>query len=361
MSRLNPDRHGIPAITYKAAQRHQLPRAFQHSHPFSPSAQHPAPSMPTANPPTFRALWIRRLLWASIPISLITMALSLVNLAWTSFYTSPAVAVLALAFDITLLALSAKERKASGSSPSPETESPLSLPSVCRAGTIVCGYLLAVFWLGVFITSIMWVVITPPLDNPVHTEDRFPAAYVEIAFIGTHIILFSVLGTFCALERKAIRNRRSMEPIIPHNPADPVAAELYARRIQQLLWGSLALCAVILALSLVMLASTTFYLSPASVVASAAFTVTLLVLTGRERKAAKAKAQPTGIPLTQTPSKAVSTTELMAEYFAVNGKLPFTSRALTISFGIFITVLCTTIGTLRRIQRALSWGSRPEP
>lgn len=158
---------------------------------------------------TPRERLIQRLLWASIAISVLIFVCSMVQLGWNSLFLSPCVTVLCVAYDITLLVRTAKERKRAAKEeahghPLPSvhhTVGPSSrppLPSVCRKPSIILSFVFAFFWLAAMAVNITWLAWGAS-GGPMAW---MAPSILEIIFIAMHIPVLGMLGTLCTKERR---------------------------------------------------------------------------------------------------------------------------------------------------------------
>ncbi|KAJ3519718.1 hypothetical protein NMY22_g13075 [Coprinellus aureogranulatus] len=160
---------------------------------------------------------IQALLWSSLARAIVTLAFSLVFLGTMSLFISPASVILTLAYTITLLSLSARDRKryaAVNPSSTADLSQPLhpttsTLPSVCRLPAIICGFLLAALWLACFIVEMLLAIITS--YRAIRGAGLLAVSYVELAFQAGQIGVLIALNVLCAKERRALRKAVGQE------------------------------------------------------------------------------------------------------------------------------------------------------
>ncbi|KAF5318995.1 hypothetical protein D9611_012695 [Ephemerocybe angulata] len=278
-----------------------------------------------------RPLLIQRLLLASTILCSATIGCSMVMLGTTSLFLSPAAFVLNIAFNITLLVLSAKEHKKKHDADNgPQTEpktgeeatpvttvltgpkdpvperprsnTPPPLPAACRPETIASGILLVILWLAAFIVSFTAIIIAlyrPGLLGKVAFNDswawsrtRLFASVAEMIAINFQISVMGCLCVVCAKERKSIlalrdagqgsRDVSSLEAVtgstVPVATGMTVVSLSQAQKIAKLMVMVILFCFLILGLSMVNFGATSVYLTPISAGFTLLYSATLLVL-----------------------------------------------------------------------------------
>ncbi|KAF6749907.1 hypothetical protein DFP72DRAFT_532829 [Ephemerocybe angulata] len=297
-----------------------------------------------------RPFLIQRLLWASLGVGCVTIALSLVLLGWISLFISPAAFLFSAIFDITLLILSAKERKSAALEPamapataSPNTKPPTSaptpdLPSTCRSATISAAIFVVIAWLAAFITSICLVAVSDDQTtwgtvSESDSRKRFPVAYVEIVSIAFQIGILVWLIVLCVKERKSLSILQDKQgPTLIPSIITP-----QQRWILRLVGLALLFAATILGVSMANLGKTSLFLSPTSAGVTFIYTITLLAKTFVERKRQHT-------PRSATDPSPATTDGPAASYPPAQHRTPFhglpcTSRKPAIIFGFLLAVL----------------------
>ncbi|KAF6742948.1 hypothetical protein DFP72DRAFT_153875 [Ephemerocybe angulata] len=297
-----------------------------------------------------RPFLIQRLLWASLGVGCVTIALSLVLLGWISLFISPAAFLFSATFDITLLILSAKERKSAAFEPamdpaaaSPNTKPPTSaptpaLPSTCRSATISAAIFVVIAWLAAFITSICLVAVSDDQTTwgTVSESDgrkRFPVAYVEIVSIAFQIGILVWFIVLCVKERKSLS-------ILQNKPGPTFIPSIITpqqRWILRLVGLALLFAATILGVSMVNLGKTSLFLSPTSAGVTLIYTITLLAKTFVERKRRRTPRSATDPFPATTDGPAASYPP--AQRRTLFTGLPCTSRKPAIIFGYLLAIL----------------------
>lgn len=165
--------------------------------------------MPNHTPATVitpRARVIQRLLWTSLALTILTFAMSMVFFGFMSLFIALAGVGLCLIYDITLLALTAKERRiaAQGSEadtiaarpnsypPSTNTQSPKRpLPCTLRKPSIIVAFFLVVVWFGSLGVLLYFLAYWYSME--VETPGILAVPILEVIFTISHI---GVLGTY---------------------------------------------------------------------------------------------------------------------------------------------------------------------
>jgi len=153
-----------------------------------------------------RSRQIQRLMFLSIFLSVVTMALDGVTIFTGSLFISPGAGVLTVAHHVTILALAQKQRRRNAaiattttSPPNPATPTTIAadLDVTAKLGTIVCAWLLFFIWLAAIIMMAIIIAIVAPDSGP---------------GMGTLIaaLVFAVLeeGAILAIAIKCTRERR---------------------------------------------------------------------------------------------------------------------------------------------------------
>jgi hypothetical protein len=154
---------------------------------------------------------IQILLWTSLGVSLIIFALSMVFLGAFSIFIAPCSVAVTLAYLVTLLALSTRDRRRSRAArinnvPLVPLKGSALLPSVCRMPSIVFGILLAVLWVVSFsLTAWITSVFSNGGDWGINTH-LLPVTYVDIVFQGIQVGVVT-LSALCLKERAVLEGK----------------------------------------------------------------------------------------------------------------------------------------------------------
>ena len=139
---------------------------------------------------------VGHILWASVIVSTCAFAFSMVTFGSFSLWVLPAVYALSIAHNITLLVLSAKERKRS-----PEARNG-TLTATSKKASIICTWILVPLWLAAAGLGLAFIIIS--------SQEKFGDAYIYIVpwFESTFAVLqggvMTFLGVQCVRERRRI-------------------------------------------------------------------------------------------------------------------------------------------------------------
>ena len=139
---------------------------------------------------------VGHILWASVIVSTCAFAFSMVTFGSFSIWVLPAAYGLSIAHNITLLVLSAKERKRS-----PEALKGI-LTATSKKASIICTWLLVLLWLAAAGLGLSFTII--------FSQDRFgdPYNYIvpwfESSFALLEVGVLAFLGVQCVRERRRI-------------------------------------------------------------------------------------------------------------------------------------------------------------
>ncbi|KDR68747.1 hypothetical protein GALMADRAFT_256575 [Galerina marginata CBS 339.88] len=147
---------------------------------------HPAPGI---------ARHIQRLLWMSVGFSITALGFSVGTFSQFSLFITPSAFVFGISHNITLLVLSAKERKQTAQDRAGK------LPATATKASIICSWILAVVWCGSFATLIIFgaFFIGDGDDSVLRIVPWF-----EFAFVVLEIITMVALAVMCHKERRAV-------------------------------------------------------------------------------------------------------------------------------------------------------------
>ncbi|CAA7267752.1 unnamed protein product [Cyclocybe aegerita] len=139
---------------------------------------------------------IQHLLWISIGLSTVFIALSMVHIGSLSFFVAPAAFGLSFIHNVTLLALSRKERKAG-----PEALAG-KLPATARKATIISGWFITLVYAGaVGVTAAFVIIIGNWGEVPKRTVI---VGYFEWIFGLFEMVVMGFLALKCTRERQQI-------------------------------------------------------------------------------------------------------------------------------------------------------------
>ncbi|KAF6753540.1 hypothetical protein DFP72DRAFT_901970 [Ephemerocybe angulata] len=272
-----------------------------------------------------RPLRIQWLIRASTILSLAIFGCSKVLPGTTTLSLSPIAVALTLAFNITLLVLSAKERKkklnpknypkdktgtdvestpmaavvslsADPKVPELLPPSPPPLPATFRSETIVFGLFLVVFWLSAAMISICVIIIAEFRGFRPMVGGHFGfngwdwgrmglfASFAEILLMLFQMYVLLTLCHVCEMERKYLYDQgaggqasRAVGSAGGVTTAD-IALRIRSQKVGQLMVGTIVFCSPILGLSMTNYGATSLYLTPFSAAATFLYSPTLLVL-----------------------------------------------------------------------------------
>ncbi|KAJ3501465.1 hypothetical protein NLJ89_g9325 [Agrocybe chaxingu] len=140
---------------------------------------------------------IQHLLWISLGLSTIAIALSMVHAGALSFYAAPAAFGLSFIYNVTRLALSRKERKAG-----PEALAG-KLPATARKATIISGWFIALVWAAaVGVTAALVIIITS--WGRVEKRSVIIVGHFEWVFGLFEMFVMGFLALKCTRERQQI-------------------------------------------------------------------------------------------------------------------------------------------------------------
>lgn len=139
---------------------------------------------------------IGHLLWISVIVSTCAFAFSMVTFGVFSLWVLHAAYGFTLAHNITLLVLSAKEKK------KPPEERIGSLKATSKKASIICTWILVPFWLAA-VAMVLAITI-------IFSQDRFEGPYfyivpwIEFSFAVLEVGVMGFLGVQCVRERRRI-------------------------------------------------------------------------------------------------------------------------------------------------------------
>ena len=140
---------------------------------------------------------VGHILWISVIVSTFALTFSMVTLGQFSLWLVPAVYVFSIAHNITLLVLSAKERKRS-----PEARNG-ALTATSKKASIICTWILMPSWLA---AAVMVLALTIVFS----WEEQFLPPYyhivpwIEFSFALLEVGVMGFLGVQCVRERRRI-------------------------------------------------------------------------------------------------------------------------------------------------------------
>jgi len=176
--------------TYKSANDYRLRLAIRLSNMATNVVQHHHPDPKLAQQ-------IGHILWVSVIVSTSAFAFSMATLGVFSLWVLPAVYGCSIVHNITLLALSAKERKQSA-----ETRKEGTFTATSKKASILCSSILGFLW-----SAVAGVVLARFIT---FSRDKFehPYFYVtpwfEFAFALLEVGVIEFLGVQCVYERHRI-------------------------------------------------------------------------------------------------------------------------------------------------------------
>lgn len=139
---------------------------------------------------------VGHILWISVILSTSAFAFSMVTFGVFSLWVLPAVYGFSIAHDITLLVLSAKERKRS-----PEARHG-ALTATSKKASIICTWILVPCWLAaaVMVLALTIVFSQDKFDTPYH----YIVPWIEFSFALLEVGVMGFLGVQCVCERRRI-------------------------------------------------------------------------------------------------------------------------------------------------------------
>lgn len=139
---------------------------------------------------------VGHILWVSVIVSTCAFAFSMATFGLLSLWLVPAAYCCSIAHNITLLVLSAKERKRL-----PEARKG-ALTATSKKASIICTWILVPFWLVATIMSAIFTIII--------SQERFDPPYYyivpwfEFSFALLEVGVMTFLGVQCVRERRRI-------------------------------------------------------------------------------------------------------------------------------------------------------------
>ena len=146
---------------------------------------------------------IGHILWVSVIVSTCAFAFSMATFGGLSLWLVPSAYCFSIAHNITLLVLSAKERKRS-----PEARNG-TLKATSKKASIICTWILVPFWLAATIMlAIITIIVSQEEFNPPY---YYIVPWIEFSFALLEIGVMGFLGVQCVRERRRIIGLDSTE------------------------------------------------------------------------------------------------------------------------------------------------------
>jgi len=151
----------------------------------------------TVSPPELMiSRQVGHILWISVIVSTCAFAFSMVTFGQLSLWVIPSCYVCSIAHNITLLVLSAKERKQS-----PEARKG-TLTATSKKASIICGWLLVPFWLAAaLLLLVITIIVSQEKFEPPY---YYIAPWIEFSFSLLEVGVMALLGVQCVRERRRI-------------------------------------------------------------------------------------------------------------------------------------------------------------
>jgi len=151
-----------------------------------------------------RSRQIQRLMFLSIFLSVVTMAIDGVTIFTGSLFISPFAGVLTIAHHVAVLALAQKQRKRNAAiaatTPTPATPTAIAadLDVTAKLGTIVCAWLLYLTWLPAIILMAIIIAIVAPDSNGLGIGTQIAA----LVFAVLEGVVMLAIAIKCTRERR---------------------------------------------------------------------------------------------------------------------------------------------------------------
>ncbi|EDR10367.1 uncharacterized protein LACBIDRAFT_293613 [Laccaria bicolor S238N-H82] len=270
-----------------------------------------------------RSRQIQRLMLLSIFLSVVTMAIDGVTIFVESFFIIPGAGVFTVAHHVTVLALTQKQRKRNAAiattttttTPTPATPATIAadLDVTAKLGTIVCAWLLFLTWLAAVI--MMGIVIAI-----VWSDKRFQHRQPQQPTVTLHSVMMQLAKT-----------------VLDSYQYDP----LLLRQIQRLMFLSIFLSVVIMAIDGVTIFTGSLFVSPGAGVLTIAHHVTVLALAQKQRKRNAVNATTSSTPSPTTPTTIAADLDVTAKLGTIicAWLLFFTWLAAIILMAIIIAIV----------------------
>ena len=142
---------------------------------------------------------VGHILWISVIVSTVAFAFSMVTFGWYSLWVVPSAYAFSIAHNITLLVLSAKERKKS-----PKARNG-TLTATSKKASIICTWILALLWTASAGMVLAFIIITSQQGFDGFEQPYFHIIpWFELFFAMIEVGVIGILGVKCVRERRQI-------------------------------------------------------------------------------------------------------------------------------------------------------------